>query len=213
MTRPASSVSNRHTSFSPSTPPSVPLARRAKSLATSTESRLDGADGRLQHRRGLVEREVEHVLQQHRGALLRRQAEEEDARRLAHRDRLRRILALARRRCGAFRVASLDARAAEPVDPEVRRGADEVGARMGQVGVALPEEREDACERVLHQVLAVPHVAGEPAAVAEQLGAKRCDLVEEGPPGASHVGLDGELRLLAGHRPSPFSFVSTRDGP
>jgi hypothetical protein len=82
-----------------------------------------------------------------------------------------------------LQVCALEARATEPIHPEVRRDAHQVRARPGEVRVRLPELAEDPDEHVLQQVLAVPQVAGQAAGVAKKIRPQGRDLVDEPPHG------------------------------
>ena len=177
--------------------------------AAALQRGLHRADGGLQERRALLERQVEHVLQQHGRALARRQLGEQLGRGFAHLARARRIaralrlgrafpfalaplhlqhLALARRR------RSRRSRSVSPCAPGRR-----AGSRAGEIGVELPHQSEDPQQGLLHQVLAVPDVSGELHAVAMDRGPERRQLVQIAAPGYADVGLDREGGFGFGH--------------
>jgi hypothetical protein len=66
---------------------------------------------------------------------------------------------------------------ASAVDPQIGRGPDQVRPRVLELHVHLAEQAEDAHQGVLHQVLAIPDIAGETAAIAVQVRAQRRRLI------------------------------------
>src|SRR5205823_1850101 len=66
-----------------------------------------------------------------------------------------------------------------PVRPRVRRDGEEIRPRLRHVPVNLAELREGAEERLLDEVLRVPHGAREAAAVAVEVVPEGLDLIEE----------------------------------
>jgi hypothetical protein len=123
------------------------------------------ADRRAEHGGDLLQAVVEELLQDDGGALLRREALEETV----PASRIAAAVSPAARGPEPARPARpLPCRAAGGVDPEVRRGAEEVGARVLDARDDAAERAERAQQGVLHQVLRIPHVARQPAAVAVQ---------------------------------------------
>jgi len=86
------------------------------------------------------------------------------------------------------------------VDPEVSSRADEIRFRVLEIAIDLAEQAEHAQQRVLHQVLAVPDVAGQPAAVAVQGRPEWREGVEIAPPRTAYVGLNCEGGVGVGVR-------------
>ncbi len=74
-------------------------------------------------------------------------------------------------------------------------GADEIGAWVFQIGVDFAEQTEDSQQRVLHQVFAVPDVAGEAAAEAMQRWPQRRECIQIASPRTPDVGLHVECGI------------------
>ena len=87
------------------------------------------------------------------------------------------------------------------VDSQVRRGADEIRLRIVEVTVDLAEQAEDAQQRVLHEVLDLPDIVGQPTALALQNWPEWCEQVEIAPPRAADFTLHGKggVRIWKGH--------------
>src|SRR5262249_20064225 len=136
----------------------------------------DGADRRGERLRGLLEREIEDFLEDHRRALLGRELTEERARRFARGPRIVRRAA----RLEGERLLAL--RAAWPIEPQVRAEAEEPRARVRGRVAHLDERDDGAGQRVLREVLGVPGAPREVAAVAIEIRPQRLVRGEEALP-------------------------------
>ena len=156
-------------------------------LSSSTvQGGLDRAHGGRKRLGDLLEREVEDVLEHHRGALLRRERRDQGSRGLPGGARLVR---------GAFlrSLARLLAHPARAIDPEVRGDAEQPSARIRRRLVHAAEGDEGARQGVLRQVLGIPGSAGQVAAVPEEIGPVQLVEIEEAVPGTLDCGSDVAL--------------------
>ena len=157
----------------------------------------DGAD--------LLQAHVEELLQHDGGALLRRESLHQRDAHVARGARRRRVAARLGRARGERR--GLQHAATHGVDPQVGRGAQQVRARILDPVVDVAERAEAAQQRVLHQVLGVPEIAGEAAAIAVEGWPQRRRQVDVAVPGAADVvlhrgrecGYGSAVRLGFGH--------------
>src|SRR5262249_36228017 len=90
----------------------------------------------------------------------------------------------------------------DTVDPQVRRRPDEICPRIVEIEVDLPEQAEDPYEGILDEVLAIPHTARQPAAVAMQVGSKGRKRIQIARPRRTNFRLSGERGIGLRHGPS-----------
>src|SRR5262249_19802351 len=104
----------------------------------------------------------------------------------------------------------LDAAVAQRVDPQVRGDAREKRAGVRDGAPSGAEGREPAEHRLLHQVLRVPDISRETAAVAMEMPSQRRQEVEIAVPGLTRVlaQLAGQLDVI--HR--GVSLLETNEG-
>ena len=179
----------------------VETGRRLPAFQSSprTRQRRLHAHGCVQHGCRLLERQVQDIFHQNCGALLRVQRLEQRSRRWAA---VRRV-----KRCDRCRLRPLQnhsrlfsGRPAHPVDPEIRRRANQVRLRILQPGVGLSQEAEYAHQGVLDEILPIPDVSSQLAAIAVQRGPVHRQLVDITPPGAPYRALHAEVISRSRHR-------------
>src|SRR5262245_16695914 len=93
-------------------------------------------------------------------------------------------------------------RAGQPphaINPEICSGPDQISLGILETDVCLSELPEHTHQRVLHQILSIPHVAGEPAAIRMEGLAMDGDSIDEASPWAPHRTLDCEPVLGTRH--------------
>src|SRR5262245_40865042 len=160
------------------------------------QRRFHRADRGPENRGDLLEREVEDVLQHYGGPLLRCEQLQQRAARVAYRAGRRARIGW---RIDGRERASLDAPPPDGVDPQVARDPQEVGARLADSVVNLTERRQGAHQRILDEILGVPDVPGEAAAVAVQRGAKWGEQIEVAMPRRPQVVSQAVRQLEVAH--------------
>jgi hypothetical protein len=165
--------------------------------APAVERRLHRPRRRRESFRDLLERQIEDVLEDHGGALLRSELPEQGPRCLARGARIARdawLVARRRPRLEWFFATP----APQLIEPQIGGHAEQPGSRVRGRLTHLPERDERARHRVLREVLGVPWAAGEVPAVAIEVGPERLVGVEEPVPGGAQVGGERDLACRRG---------------